>query len=307
MTAERILGRHRGDEPGATLLCVAGIHGNEPAGVLALQRVLEQLRRLRPAFAGELVGLTGNLTALSRGRRYVDTDLNRMWLPDRIESLLARTPQPPAGVEDRELVELHDALHAATGDSRGPVYLLDLHTTSGRSAPFGLLSDTPSNRAFALEFGVPLVLGLEQQIKGSLTVYASDQSWATMDFEGGPHDDPNSVDHHEAAIWIALAAAGNLPDQERWRVDPYRHRLAEATGGLPRLMEIISRHPVTPGDGFEMLPGFDNFHAVQSGQVVAHDRDGDVCIPQPARLLMPLYQGQGDDGFFLTRPLSRLR
>jgi len=159
----------------------------------------------------------------------------------------------------------------------------------------------------ALEFGVPLVLGLEQQIKGALTVHATDQGWTTMDFEGGPHDAPTSVDHHEAAIWIALAAAGNLPDQERWRVDPCRHRLAEATGGRPRLMEIISRHRVTPGDGFEMLPGFDNFHVVESGQVVAHDRDGDVCIPLPSRLFMPLYQGQGDDGFFLTRPLSRLR
>jgi succinylglutamate desuccinylase len=71
-------------------------------------------------------------------------------------------------------------------------------------------------------------------------------------------------------------------------------------------MEIISRHPVVSGDGFEMLPGFDNFHAVQSGQVVAHDRGGDIKIPRPARLFMPLYQGQGDDGFFLTRPLSGL-
>ena len=302
-----MLGRHRGDEPGATLLCVAGIHGNEPAGVLALRRVLDQLRRLRPAFAGELVGLTGNLAALARGRRHLDTDLNRMWLPDRIETLRNREPDARGGAEDRELVELRDALHAATGDSRGPVHFLDLHTTSGRSAPFGLLRDTPSNRAFALELGVPLVLGLEQQIKGALAVYASDQGWTAMDFEGGPHDDPTSVDHHEAAIWIALAAAGNLPDQERWRVDPHRRRLAEATGGLPRLMEIISRHPVTPGDGFEMLPGFDNFHAVRSGQVVAHDRDGAVRIPQPAQLFMPLYQGQGDDGFFLTRPLRRHR
>ncbi|MHC4710499.1 MAG: hypothetical protein ACYTA3_08760 [Planctomycetota bacterium] len=278
----RVLGRHRGDEPGATVLCVASVHGNEPAGGLALHRVLAKLRRLRPAFAGELVGLSGNLAALARSRRYVDTDLNRMWLPARIEALLRGKPKHATGVEDRELVELHDAMHAAARDSRGPVFFLDLHTT------------------------VPLVLGLEQQIKGALAVYASDQRWTTMDFEGGPHDDPTSVDHHEAAIWIALAAAGNLPDQERWRVDPYRHRLAEATGELPRLMEIISRYPVTPGDGFEMLPGFDNFHAVQSGQVVAHDRDGAVRIPQPARLLMPLYQGQGDDGFFLTRPVSHV-
>ena len=97
----RILGRHRGDEPGATLLCVAGVHGNEPGGVLALQRVFEQLRRLCPAFAGELVGLTGNLTALARGRRYVDTDLNRMWLGDRIEARFDRFPGDRDAVRER--------------------------------------------------------------------------------------------------------------------------------------------------------------------------------------------------------------
>jgi succinylglutamate desuccinylase len=284
---------------------VAGVHGNEPAGVIALRQVLAELRRVRPAFAGELVGLTGNLTALDRSRRYVDDDLNRMWLPDRIEPLLNGTPDHAGGAEDREVVQLHDALHAAAGDARGPIHLLDLHTTSGPSAPFGLLCDSPANRTFALAFGVPLVLGLDQQIPAALAVYASDQGWITMDFEGGPHDDPSSVGHHEAAIWIALAAAGNLVGDERQRADSCRRHLAEVTGGLPRLMEIISRYPVSPGDGFEMLPGFDNFHAVEPGQIVAHDRAGAVRIAEPARLFMPLYQGQGDDGFFLTRALDQ--
>ena len=79
---------------------------------------------------------------------------------------------------------------------------------------------------------------------------------------------------------------------------------AEAAGGIPRFMEIFSRYPVTPDAGFEMLPGFENFHAVRSGQLIARDRKGGVHAPQTARLFMPLYQDQGDDGFFLVRSVQ---
>ena len=36
---ERVVGRVRSSEPGPTLMVVAGIHGNEPASVLAARRV----------------------------------------------------------------------------------------------------------------------------------------------------------------------------------------------------------------------------------------------------------------------------
>ena len=43
---ERLIGRYRGVEPGPTVLCVAGVHGNEPAGVHALRRIFDDLERL---------------------------------------------------------------------------------------------------------------------------------------------------------------------------------------------------------------------------------------------------------------------
>ena len=42
---ERKLGELEGAHAGPTLLCVAGIHGNEPAGVHAVRRVLRKCRR----------------------------------------------------------------------------------------------------------------------------------------------------------------------------------------------------------------------------------------------------------------------
>jgi succinylglutamate desuccinylase len=271
--------------------------------VLALGRVFDELMRRAPVIAGEAVGFAGNLEALARGRRFLDEDLNRAWQPQRIEALRDRDPRTLPVAEEAELVELHDALQDVIADARGPVYFLDLHTTSSPSAPFGLASDTPPNRSYATAFGVPIVLGLGDHIDGVLAEYASGQGWITMDFEGGPHEDPASIDHHESAVWIALGAAGLLAGNGAQQVEFHRRKLAEATRGIPRVMDIVDRHPIARDDEFEMLPGFENFQPVRAGQPVARDRGGDICVARNARLFMPLYQGQGDDGYFLVRPL----
>jgi len=53
-----------------------------------------------------------------------------------------------------------------------------------------------------------------------------------------------------------------------------------------------------------MSPGYANFHRVSAGQSVARDQHGDIVVEEGGRLLMPLYQKQGEDGFFLVREFS---
>jgi succinylglutamate desuccinylase len=55
-----------------------------------------------------------------------------------------------------------------------------------------------------------------------------------------------------------------------------------------------------------MLPGFENLQPVTAGQILARDRKVDVVAAEAALLFMPLYQEQGYDGFFLTRPIKPL-
>jgi len=50
-----------------------------------------------------------------------------------------------------------------------------------------------------------------------------------------------------------------------------------------------------------MEPGYTNFQRVARGEALARDNDGLVRAGEDARLLMPLYQEQGEDGFFLVR------
>jgi succinylglutamate desuccinylase len=70
-------------------------------------------------------------------------------------------------------------------------------------------------------------------------------------------------------------------------------------------MEIRHRHAIGAEDDFAMQPGHRSFDQVEQDQVLAHDRRGEVKSPESGWLLMPLYQAQGDDGFFLGRPIRR--
>ncbi len=297
----RVLGRVVGANPGPTLVVIGGVHGNEPSGPAALSRVLAELQGREDRLAGELVALVGNRQALASGARYVSRDLNRSWTRRRISGLESRAERETLGAEDREQLELMRELSAAFERSRGRTFVLDLHSTSGGGAPFVVLADTLRNRAFAAKIPAPIVLGLEEQLEGTLLAYLSDCGHVTVAFEAGQHASPASVDHAETAVWIALEAAGLLAPGQVPRPARLGRLLATAAEGLPAVVEVRYRHAIDREDEFRMLPGFTNFQPVEKGQVLAHDARGPVRAPERGLILMPLYQRLGDDGFFLVR------
>jgi succinylglutamate desuccinylase len=301
--AARQLGRRVDRPAGPRLVCVAGLHGNEPAGVAALERVFAALANVAEPLAGGIAGFAGHLGALAAGRRYLDRDLNRMW---REPTLAAVRSGERHTREDHELAAL-DAALAAELASAAPrrAFLLDLHTTSGAGPPFAILDDSLPNRRFALAFPVPLVLGLEEELVGTLVFGLSARGVTSLAFEGGRHDDPAAVDRCEAAVWIALDAAGVLPRALRSRAEAGRRLLRASRGTTPQLVEVLYRHRIAEDDRFRMQPGFASFDRVERGQPLASDRAGTVAAPMGGRLLMPLYQPLGDDGFFLARPVAR--
>ncbi len=281
-----------------TLICIGGVHGNEPSGIRAIERVLSQLVEHPERLRGRVFGLSGNRQALAQKRRYIDSDLNRHWIRERVDRL--RQAASPLVGEDEELAALDRELQTILAAKKGPVYCLDLHSTSGQGPAFVSLDDSLANRKFALGFNVPLVMGLEEELEGTLTSYLISQGAVAIGFEAGQHDDPESVDRAAAAIWIALECAGVLPTGQS-EVAAARAILGNNSVGLPRVVELRYRHPILPGDRFKMKPGFVNFAPIDAGQIVASDRNGPVFVQEAGRMLMPLYQVQGNDGFFLIR------
>ncbi len=105
------------------------------------------------------------------------------------------------------------------------------------------------------------------------------------------------MDHLASIVWLALAYLGLV---ER-SVDAERRLLERAVKDAPRILEVTYRHEVATSDGFLVLPGFSSFQLIDEGQVIAEDVRGDVAVPKGGHLLMPLYQKQGDDGFFVVQ------
>jgi predicted deacylase len=301
----RVLGRVRGERAGPTLICIGALHGNEPAGVEGMRRVLTRLRERATHLTGEFVALIGNRVALAEGRRFVDRDLNRAWTFERLERLRGQG-RLNGQTEDREQVELLEAIEAAAADARGPLYVLDLHTTSGHGGPFSTFGDTLPNRDFAAHIPVPMILGLEELVDGTLLAFLGSHGMVAVVLECGQHEEPRAADRAEAGSWLAIAAAGLLPEDRMPEAGRSRKLLAGESRRLPGVLEMRYRHDIGPTDGFRMDPGYENFQPVVAGQVVARDARGPVHVAMDARILMPLYQTQGEDGFFLIREFHPL-
>lgn len=303
---ERVIGRVEGRGPGPLVVVVAGLHGNEPAGIPALRRVLATLGEHDLPLRGRLVALVGNRAALGQGRRYLAHDLNRMWTPEWIARLRRQDPgldQP----EEREMRELLEVLEFEISLAPGPVVLLDLHSTSAPGCPFAVLGDTPAARRLKRHLPLPGILGLEERIDGPLLSWMADQGHTAIVVEGGQNEDPRTAEHHEAAIWLVLAGSGALDPDATPHVLRSYDLLKDVSRGTPAMVEVLEGHAIEPGDGFRMRPGYVNFQPVRTGEALAEDYRGSIRAAFDGHILMPLYQGQGEDGFFLGREIPRWR
>ena len=293
---------------GPTLIAVGAIHGNEQAGIHAARRVLTRLSVGDVDVRGELVVLAGNVGAIREGRRYRARDLNRMWTAAQIDAARVRESTPGAlDPEEHELLGLFYEIRKIIRRARGPVFVLDLHTTSASGVPFALFGDTLEQRAFATCFPLPIIMGLEEQLDGVLSGYWTRQGCTTLAVEGGQHDEPETIDNLEAVLLVAVEAAGLVRRDALREVRAARRLLAERRGDLPPVLEVISRHAITAEDAFVMEPGFRNLDFARAAQLLARHKGGEIRAPRDGMVILPLYQGQGDDGFFWGRAVSDAR
>ena len=309
---QRIIGRYEGQEKGPLYICVGAMHGNEPAGVKAIDMVIkmldvEPIRNPHFSFKGNVIGLIGNLQAYSQGKRYLDRDLNRSFDADLLKRLQVLPPQELAG-EDREFVEL-DALIRKEISAYAPdkVVFLDLHTTSSRGGVFTICRDKQEDIKIGSALHAPIVLGMLEGLKGTTLHYFVPEVLGVdvtpITFESGQHEEKMSVNRAVAGLICCMRAFGSVqPDV----VENHHERtLMTYCEPLPKVTELLKVHAITPADDFEMRQGYENFQPVSAGETVAMDKQGPITVAEDCRILMPLYQAQGEDGFFLVKDIDR--
>jgi len=309
---ERTIGTYTGTEGGALVLVFGAVHGNEPAGVQALQEIFSMLDReplLNPGFEfrGRLVGLVGNCQAYSTRKRYLDRDLNRLWTPANLKRIQQADRASLQG-EDLELAELLEIIHQEIQSYQPEaLVLLDLHTTSAQGGIFCIPSDDRASLRLAKELHAPVILGMLDGLEGTLLHFAAGNHFEICGypkysigaaFESGQHDDPLSVSRSIAAIVNCLRAAGCIRAED---VDSRHESILRAfSDPLPKVTQLRHVHHIRPGDAFGMRPGYVNFQPIQKGEHLANDVTGPVLAPADGLILMPLYQPQGSDGFFVV-------
>ncbi|WP_143960812.1 succinylglutamate desuccinylase/aspartoacylase family protein [Litoribacter populi] len=300
LTLTRILGKYP-EIPvgGPTLLVSAGVHGNEPSGVIALKKVFNKLEKEKPQIKGQIIGVCGNLRALKEQVRLVDRDLNRICTPDNVSSIeMGEELDFHEAKEFQELLKVIEEIEENPLSTR--LFFMDLHTTSSPTVPYISVNKGEECYNFAMKFPLPVAKGIEKYIPGHFDHYLTLLGHVGFTVEAGQHEAPESVEYHEAMVLLGLVNTGLIKEKELNDFQVYFDKLKETFGG-DEGYEVVHRHHIEVGDDFKMEPGYSNFKEVKKGELLAYSNDEPVYSTMDGRIFLPLYQSQGSDGFFIVR------
>ncbi len=301
--SKHILYSYKVSDTAPTVVIFGGIHGNEPAGIKGLQKVIQKIEEQKLELSGNFYALAGNLNALKKNIRFEEMDLNRIWTNEHVSALIKNHEE--LSKEDEEQYQLYNIIKKIVIDNHGPFYFIDLHTTSADTVPFITISDSLNNRKFSSNFTLPIVLGIEEYLDGPLLTYINEFGHISLGFEAGEHNDVQSILNCEAFIWLVLEKGNCIPKHYSDKIKPYEKILSK-DHDKKVFYAIKYRYLLYEGEDFMMLPGFKNFDLSKKNQVVALSSDIEIKTPISGRIFMPLYQAQGDDGFFIIHKISFL-
>lgn len=290
----RIIGKYSSNNKGPLLFVTAGIHGNEPSGIIALEKVFTELSVAKPDIKGTIIGVSGNNEALNKEVRFIDEDLNRTWTKDTIENHITDTN------EKEEMFSIIEVLNNYPASEYTKRYFLDCHTTSSDSLPYASVQDVHDNDSWAHHFPTHIIRGFSDIVYGTTDGYMSRQGLTGFVLEAGQHDDPESIINHEGTIWIALQEACDL-DLNKLSKFPESVSKLQKQKENQKTFEIEYRHGLKDDDTFSMEPGYKNFQQIKKGELLAHHNGKPVTSEWEAYIFMPLYQKQGNDGFFVVK------
>ncbi len=310
---KRVIGEYIGKANGPMLLAIGGLHGNEKAGIDAINKLLillqlEATKHPDFQFKGQFIGLLGNKQAIIQGKRFISRDMNRLFVPEHI-ALVKGMPNQQLYNEDLELKEfiltIERLLHQYQPTK---LVVLDLHTTSSSGGIFSIVTDQLRSLQIAVNMHAPVITDLLKGLRGTSLHYFSQLRLPievmAIAFEAGQHEEVASVDRSISAMVSCLRTIGCV--EKRIVESKHDELLREYARYLPRVVQFRYVHHIQPDDNFVMQPGYQNFQKVTMGELLAHDQHGAIHAKESGRILMPLYQTQGEDGFFIVKEMEEI-
>ena len=309
--------RFAGRAPGARLIVLGAVHGNETCGTQAIGRVMAELDRGALALANGSVTFVpvANAMAYAHRRREGDRNLNRALQPT----------DTPRQFEDHvanwlcPLLEEHQVL-------------LDLHSFHGGGQPFVMVGPRDNDGTLepfaqaAREEALVRCLGVGRAVDGWLDTYAAgvarrreastvEGRAATLELDArygvgttefmrsvggcaltlecGSHDDPASVEVAYRAIRNSLAHLG-LSEEA-----PPPQQPIEALS----LVSVVDKQDAA--DAF--VRDWHSFDALKQGEPVAKRASGELlCAPHEGWIVFPYAAAQAhQEWYYLARGSRR--
>ena len=155
---------------GRSVLVSVGVHGDETAPIEMLAQLLAGLAETPHRLQVDLMVVVGNPAAIALGKRYLETDLNRLFLRERGEEGGAESQRADAIMRATDAFfaapaqRWHLDLHTAIRASRFPTFAIvpDVHGEAGRQALLAWLGSA------GIEAAV-----LNRQLAGTYSAYSA--------------------------------------------------------------------------------------------------------------------------------------
>lgn len=266
--AEKSIYTYTGKKPGKTVAVFAGVHGNEKAGVLALQELL-------PSFeidAGIVHFVFANPEAIQKNTRYIQHNLNRLFT----RSVSGQS------LEHKRAEELMDLLDSCDA-------LLDLHeSNSEKTTPFIICEGEAL--AYAKYFDFPIVSsGWNALEPGGADGYMFEQGKVGITLECG------SVTNHTSNVVLAKKSVETFLKL---------FSLIKYSGALPLFSQkhvIVNFVAKKMTDQFSFVKSFNDFDLLPIGEKFATDGTKEYFAKKGQYIIFPRDNKKiGEEAFLLA-------
>ena len=257
------------------------MHGNEPCGAAAIQRIASAFKEgaLEPA-KGTVFLIHANPEASSQGRRHSrgGDDLNRLWDFEFTETLRREA----WGYEHHRVLELKEVL--------GELDLfLDLHSARTPTPPFGISNGEASIDDIAKEVGISFLVqswyGLADKV---ITGFLKLAGVPALSVECGSHDDPEISDTAHRIAMNFLRVTGAIDDGN------------ETNGTEVRTVHVVETI-TKPSDEFGFGAPWKGFQQLEPGTLVGRDRVTEIRVSRPCYAVLPNEDVEiGEDVIYLA-------
>jgi len=226
--------------------------------------------------------------------------MNRLWITSILDKI-RRTPFEELQSSERaELKELLTILDPIVYSEEEVIYV-DLHTFSGTGAMFTITPKESRHIELLSQLKIPLVFGIEHTLIGTSMEYVEEAGHVGFAFESGTHGTVMAENNAVAGLMTLLVDAVYIPADKLEKFGMYYAYLMDKVEGCPHKLDFVYKHIIEEGDEFVMNPGLNNFDPIEKGEWLATDSQGKIEAQNDGYILMPLYQEQGYDGFFIVR------